>query len=73
MGLNPVIMCGRLTPQSGFKAGSIYSGYPRYARNMRPNILYVKIFNYLRSPFRFPTFDIETILTMTVQPEWVFS
>jgi len=71
MGLNPVIMCGRLVSQSGFKAGSIYSAYPGHARNIRSNIVYVKLFNYLRSPL--PTFDIETILTMRVQPEWLFS
>jgi len=34
------------------EAGSIYSGCPRHARNIRPNILYAKLFNYLRSsPF----------------------
>ena len=34
------------------EAGSIYSGYPWHARNIRPSILYVNLFNYLRSsPF----------------------
>jgi len=34
------------------EAGSIYPGYPGHARNIRPNILSVKLFNYLRSsPF----------------------
>ena len=35
------------------EAGSIYSGCPMHARNSRPNLLYVKLFNYLRS-FPFP-------------------